>query len=110
MSDVVDGKYPPVLFISSCLNNEYHLVKFYFAIPLISVVKWKTFFENAKLPDEYVSLYAEKFSDQPMTENTLHDLTDDELKELGVHKMGHRMLILTHINNVMVSLSSTNAT
>jgi len=65
----------------------------------IAVVNdWLDFFADAGIPPNAAAQYAINFADQriPLEKTILVDLSNDELKELGVDLLGDRLAIKNH--------------
>ena len=58
-------------------------------IPQLNIREWLT--------QLGLDMYVQQFEDEAITVNLLHTLSDADLKELGVSKMGHRRLLMEAI-------------
>jgi hypothetical protein len=61
---------------------------------MADVFSWASFLKAANIPLEDAATIAKTFKDQCMTKSSLLTITHEELKELGVDKLGWRKAIM----------------
>ena len=64
--------------------------------------KWETFFHEANIPEDEVKQYFEIFHTNQMMSNALHELTKEDLSDLGI-------IVLGNIKNILRKAKASSA-